>query len=170
MAIMMCGADVHGHHDVRADRALHADRGFGRKQVREAVHVAVEDGAFFFDLAEAREREDLEAARVGEHRTGPIHELVDAPQAVEDLFPGAQEKVVGVREQDLRTRVLEDLRPDVANRGLRADRHEERREDFAVQGLKAARAGAGARRFGLDTKLGSAHAGSGFRIRRRSSS
>ena len=47
------------------------------------------------------EREDLVAARVGEHRARPAHERVDAADAPEQLGARAQHQVVGVAEHDL---------------------------------------------------------------------
>ena len=61
--------------------------------------------------------------------------------------PGSEQQMIGIREQNLRARVLERLRELRLHRGLRADRHEERRLHFVVQSAK--RRGARARTGGL---------------------
>ena len=64
--------------------------------------------------------------------------------------------MVGVREQDLRARILERLRELRLHRGLRAHRHEERRLHFVVQGAKGRgpRAGAGGLRVEAEIQAG----------------
>jgi hypothetical protein len=66
-----------------------------------AVHVAAELGAFFLHVARVGQREDLEAARVGEEGLLPAGEFMDAAEALEDLGTRTQEQVIGVRQQDL---------------------------------------------------------------------
>ena len=89
-----------------------------------------------------RQRENLESARVRQHGALPAHEAVDAADAPEDLRAGPQQQVVGVREQNLRAGFLERPRQLRLHRRLRADRHEERRLHFVVQGAKGRGAGA----------------------------
>ena len=95
-------AHVEHHHDVRPDRRLHLDRRLGREEVEAAVDVAAKARAALVDGAVARQREDLIAARVGEHGPRPAHELVDAADAPEQLGPRPQQQVIGVRQQDRR--------------------------------------------------------------------
>ena len=65
---------VEHHHDVGADRGLHLDRALGREQVHALIDVAAKARALLVDRAVAGQREDLIAARVGEHRARPAHE------------------------------------------------------------------------------------------------
>eukprot|EP00850_Spirogloea_muscicola_P019822 SM000200S05812 [mRNA] locus=s200:28910:32367:- [translate_table: standard] len=81
--------------------------------------------------AEARrvERADhLEAARVGEQGAGPVHEAVEAAEAVEQRGAGAQREVVGVGQHDLAAQVGELLHGEALDGALRADGHEHGRE------------------------------------------
>jgi hypothetical protein len=48
-----------------------------------------------------RQRENLEAARVGEDRFVPADELVQAAELLDDLQPRPQKQVEGVAEDDL---------------------------------------------------------------------
>ena len=124
---------IERHHDVAADRLLRLDADLRAEQDRLPVEIALENRALLAHRARMRQRENLEPAGVGQHRAFPAHEPVDAADAPEDFRPRPQQQVIGIREQDLRARILERLRELRLHRGLRADRHEERRLHFVVQ-------------------------------------
>ena len=62
---------IERHRDVGAQRPLDLHRALGGERAVGAVDVALELDAVLGDLPEPLEREDLEAARVGEHRAAP---------------------------------------------------------------------------------------------------
>ena len=111
-----------------------------------AVDVAAKLGAVLADRARVRQREDLEAARVGEDRARPAHEAMQAADPLEQLRPRPQQQVIRVREDDRRAEPLELAERLRAHRAARADRHEDRRLDRAVQRRESARARARLRR------------------------
>src|SRR5207245_11309979 len=59
---------VERHRDVGAEGPLDLGGALGREEAARAVHVALELDAVVAHAAESREREHLEAARVGEER------------------------------------------------------------------------------------------------------
>ena len=105
------------------------------------IHVALEFRTFLVDGPAARQREDLESARIGEHRARPIHESMDAAEPLEELGTGSQHQMVGVRKQYLRAALQQVLAPLRPNRGMSAHRHEGRGKDFVMQCFEAPRAG-----------------------------
>ena len=79
------------------------------------------------------EREDLEAARVGDQRPVPAHEPVQAAGARDPLRPGRDEQVVGVAEDQLVAEPGDLVRLEPAHRPLRRERDERRRLDRPVR-------------------------------------
>ena len=126
---------------------------FRAEQDRLPVEITLEDRALLAHRARMRQREDLEPARVRQDRALPAHETVNAARAPENLRPGTQQQVVGIREQDLRARVLQRLRKLRLHRGLRADRHEERRLHLVVQRAKRRGPRARARRLRVEAEV-----------------
>jgi D-alanine-D-alanine ligase-like ATP-grasp enzyme len=88
------------------------------------------------------EREDLVAAAVGEKRAVPAGEAVQSPEPRDELGAGAQQQVVGVREQDPGADLAQVPVKDGLHRRGGADRHEDRRLDLAVRRAQQTRAGA----------------------------
>ena len=89
------------------------------------------------------ERDDLEAARVGEDRPVPAHEAVEAAEPRDPLVARTQVEVVGVGQDDRRAGVLEVVGVEGLDGGVRADRHEGRRLHDPVGQLQAPEARAG---------------------------
>ena len=127
---------VEHHHDVAADGHLRLDGELGAQPHRPPVDVALEEGPLLGHLTRVGQREDLVAARVGQHRAGPAHEPVNAAHPPKDLRPRAEQEVVGVGEKDLRPGRDERLRRLRPHRGLRPHRHEEGRLDGTVKRLE----------------------------------
>ncbi len=127
---------VEAHGDVRAERALDAHRDLGREALGGAVVDGAERDAVVVDPRRVEQREDLEAARVGEQGARPAHEAVQAAELLDQLLAGPQVQVVGVAEDDLRAERLELERVERLHRGLRADRHEDGGLDGAVRELE----------------------------------
>lgn len=149
-----CGisrAVVEGHHDVGAERALHIHRYFRREAHFGAVDRRTEAHSLLVDLAQFREAEHLEAARVREDRPLPVHEAVQVAVRGNHLRARPQHQVEGVAEHDLRTDAHELLGCHRLDGAVGADGHEGGRIDDAVaQREPAAARGAVA---GQDFKL-----------------
>ena len=90
------GAFVEGHYDVGTDAALDVDDLLGGEEMFRAVDMAAELTSLLAQLADAREREDLEAAAIGEHGAVEAVELVQAAGSLQHAGAGAQVEVVGV--------------------------------------------------------------------------
>ena len=84
----------------------------------------------------------MKAARVGEHRSPPLHELVQAAQVAHEFIAGAQIKMIGVAQHERSVDVLEMFRRESLDRRLRANRRKDRREEVAVRSGEYPRAGA----------------------------
>ena len=72
----MFGAFVEGHDDVRPQGHLNLDGSLGREEMRRAIEVRTEGNAFFCDLSQACQAENLESTGVGEQGPVPTHEAV----------------------------------------------------------------------------------------------
>ncbi len=126
---------------------MDVDCGFGREHMRVAIQVRAEQHAFFRDLAQIAEAEDLEAARIGEDRARPRHEAVQSAEFPDYFVARAEEQVIGVRQDDFGVQLAGQIAlHDAFDGGLGADGHEDRGFDDAVGGVDAssARASVGA--------------------------
>src|SRR4051812_21794887 len=84
--IRLTGNNVVELHDhVGADVSLDPHDLFRREEPPRSIDVALELDAFFADSSERCKGEDLEAAGVGEDRTVPAHELVQAAHLANEL-------------------------------------------------------------------------------------
>jgi len=88
------------------------------------------------------EREDLEAAGVGDDRPLPVHEPVQAARSRNPLRPRRDEQVVGVAEDQLIAELDHLRRLQPPDRPLRRQRDESRRLDRPVGSVDDAGAGA----------------------------
>ena len=134
---------VEGHGDVGAESDLHVHGVLGREEVAAAVQVRAEADAFVGDLAQGAEREDLEAAGVGEHGARPTDEAMQAAHAADGLVAGAQVEVIGVAEDDFGAERFERVLGDGFDGAGGADGHEDRGLDGAVGKMKLGAAAAG---------------------------
>jgi len=139
---------VEGHDDVGAEVLLNGDGLFGREAMRRAVDVTLEGHAVIVDLAGLRKRKDLKAARIGQHGTRPLHEVVQAAHITHKFVAGTQVEMIGVAQDQRGVDVLEMLGRERLDRGLRAHRCEDRREQVAVR--RGEDAGSGTVDFGGD--------------------
>ena len=109
-----------------------------------AVHVALEGDAVLRDPPQPLEREDLEAAGVGEHRAVPGGEAVQAAHVADHRLAGPEVQMVGVAEDDLRAGAAHVGGAQAADDAVGADRHERGGLDLAVgEGERAGARGAG---------------------------
>ncbi len=84
------------------------------------------------------EREDLEAAGVGDQRPLPAHEAVQATGRGDPLRPRRDEEVVGVAEDHLVAELGHLVRFEPTHRSLCRQRDEGRRLDRPVRGVQDA--------------------------------
>jgi len=96
--------------------------------------VTLEGHAVIVYFAGLRERENLEAAGIGEHGTRPLHEPVQAAQVAHKFVAGTQIKMISVGEHQRGIDIFEMFGRKRFDRGLRADRREERHEQIAMRG------------------------------------
>ena len=69
--VVRTGALVERHDDVGPELLLKGNRLLGGEAAHRAVQVGAEGDPLVIHLASGSQREDLEAARVGEDRPGP---------------------------------------------------------------------------------------------------
>ena len=141
---------IEDHADVGTERGLDLEHAARSHACGRAVEVRAIVDTGVVDLLEAAQAEDLIAAGVGEDRTGPAHERVDAPNLAHALGPGAMREVVRVGEHDLRADLAQLVGEHALDRAVGADRHEARSLDGAVCGPQASGAGVGGGVFGED--------------------
>ncbi len=121
-------ADVEAHRDVRAELRLHLGDHLRREPRLRAVVDRPEGDALLVDAGDrVAQREDLEAAGVGQDRPVPAHERVQAAELRDQVGAGAEMQVVRVAEQDLRPGRAHLVGVQALDGRLRADRHERRR-------------------------------------------
>jgi hypothetical protein len=86
--------------------------------------------------------EDLIAARVREHRAIPAHKLVQPPHLLNQGSAGLQHQVIGVRQNDLRARILHLGWGCTLNGSLGGAKNKRRRLNRAMGRFQLAEAGA----------------------------
>jgi hypothetical protein len=97
-----------------------------------------EGHALFGDLAQMRQTPDLKAARVGQDRSIPAHEIVQTAMQLDDFQIWSQPEVKSISQDDLCAQGLEFVRAHGLDHAVRADRHEHRCLDNAMFGFQHA--------------------------------
>ena len=92
-----------------------------------AVEMRLERHAVRIELAQLRQRHDLEAAGIGQDRAGPVHEPMQSAESRDALRAGTQHQVIGVAEHDAGARGAHRVGGHRLHRAGGADRHEGRR-------------------------------------------
>ena len=146
-------ADVEHHLDVGTESLLDVDGDLRREAVRRPVVDALEGDTVVVDLR--IEREDLEAARVGEGEPVPAGEPTEPTEPFDEIGPRPQHQVVGVAEHDLRADALVVGGAQVLDRAACAHRHEQRGGVAAA--CRRRRAGASGAVGGVDVELDGVH-------------
>ncbi len=153
------GALVEDEGDVGAEGRLDLHRYLRRDEQLGAVAIGLEARALLGDLdpgavlaagaaaaldlvgdAAVGQREDLEAAGVGDQRPFPAHEAVQPAGGGDPLRPRRDEQVVGVAEDQLVAELGDLLGFEPAHRPLRRQRDEGRRLDRPVRRVDNTRA------------------------------
>ena len=152
---------VEDEREIRAQRGLDLHRGLGRHEALGAVEVGAEAHAALLDGERSRpgaaavrraaldlvgdgavaHREDLKAARVGDDRPAPAHEVVQAAEARDALVAGVEEQVEGVAEDDVVAERRDLGRQHPLDRRLGRQGHEGGRAHLAVGGAQDPGAG-----------------------------
>ena len=132
------GAFVKRHDNVGAQKPLDFHRAFGRQHMFRPVEMALERHALFGDFAQRRQAHHLIPAAVGQYRAVPARKLVQPTQPRHTFRAGPQHQMVGVAQDDVRTRCAHFGRAHRLYRGGGADGHEGRRANFAAHHLNAA--------------------------------
>ena len=140
---------VEDEREVGAQRGLDLHRRLGAHELLGAVEVGAEAHALLLDREDApgavrphrrapldlvgdgavAHREDLEAARVGDDRRAPAHELVQAAEALDELVAGIEEQVERVPQDHVVAEVRDLVREQALDGGLRRQRDERGRAD-----------------------------------------
>ena len=137
-------AFIERHDDVGADDPLRIDVVFRRENVPGAVDVRLEDAALFGEFPALGEREDLEAAAVGQDGPVPRGEGVEAAGPAQDVEAGAQVEMVCVAQDDLGLDVFFEFFMENALHGADGPhRHEDGGFNRTVVGGDPAEPGAG---------------------------
>ena len=140
--IVLCGVLhtlIKGHGDGRAQVRLDLHTLFRAHEDPVSVQMGRKGHALFGDLAQLGQAEHLKSAAIGQDGAVPAGELVQAAHVGHQLVAGAQMKVVGVAEHDLRTDILQVLCRQAALDGTcRCDVLERRGLHGAVHGLELA--------------------------------
>ena len=84
-AVVRWRALIQSHDDVCAKIFLHRDAMFRGEAVLAAVNMRAEGHAVRIDFADVAQRKDLEAARVREDGTGPLHKFMQAAKIADEL-------------------------------------------------------------------------------------
>lgn len=91
--------------------------------------MALEGHALFVELAQARQRHDLEAAAVGQDRPFPADELVQPAKPGDPFGARAQHQVIGIAQNDIGAQIAHLVEIHRLDRADGTDRHEGRRTD-----------------------------------------
>jgi hypothetical protein len=125
------------HGDVGAKQPLHLDSAFRRKRHAVAVDMRAEGYSLFGDLAQLRERHDLEAAGVGQHRAVPAGKGLQAAERRDTLGAGPQHQVVGIAEHDVGAGFAHVAPVQALHGSGRSNRHERGRPHHPVRRRQA---------------------------------
>ena len=97
--------------------------------------------ALFGDLTQLGKAEHLKTAAIGQDRLVPVHEFVQPTHLLHQIRTGANIQVIGIAQNDLRTDLFDLRRRHPLDRGLCADRHEDRGLNRAMAGFEDTAAG-----------------------------
>ena len=141
---------IENHRDRRIEKILDLDGPFRRQQMTGSVNVRTEGHPLFRERPQIRERHDLKAAGIGQHRAGPAHEGAQAAKRGHGLGAWPQHEVIGVSENDLRTGPFHRVNGHALHGPGRSHRHECRGVDDTVRRRQLSAPGASAGRQDLE--------------------
>ena len=136
-------AFIKGHGDVTAQIFLGMNGHLRRKELFRAVQERAEMHALFRDFSHSSQAEYLESAAISQDALGPIHEMMQLARFLDQLCARAQEEMIGIRQDDLRSHILQFFRRHGLHRRLRPYGHEHRCFKCTMWRVEKARASAG---------------------------
>ena len=92
---------IEHHHDIGADGLLRFDTALRAQSNQGVVDIAGKFGVLLVERPASRQRKYLVTARIGQHRSRPIHESVDSAEFFKDLEARAQKQVIRIGQEDL---------------------------------------------------------------------
>src|SRR5438128_11130487 len=95
--------------------------------MRAAIQMRLKSNTVIADLAQRAETEDLITAAVGQDRSVPSHELMQAAQFCNGFMAWPQGEMVRIAKQNHNMQVSYLIRRNTLHGRLRSDRHEDRR-------------------------------------------
>jgi hypothetical protein len=115
---------IKGNGNIWSERLLHLNRAFRCEEVHGAIEVTAELRTLFVNAHQRPKGDHLEATRVSQDRSIPLHEFVKAAEALHPLMSWAQIEVIGIRKDDLGAERLQIFWVERLHCGVRADGHE----------------------------------------------
>ena len=97
------------------------------------VDMRAESHALFVELAQLRQRHDLETAGIRQDRPRPAGKIVQSAEFCNPFSARAQHQVIGVAENDIGAKLGNLIHIHGLDRARRADRHEGGRADSAAR-------------------------------------
>ncbi len=97
---------VQGHDDIGAQFFLGVHDRLRRESLQATVDVRAKGDAVRIDLAHVGQAKDLVAARIGQDRPIPVHELVQPAHALHEVGARAQKEVIGIGQDKPSTKLL----------------------------------------------------------------
>ena len=133
---------VESHHDVGTDDALCVHHVLWGKDMFASVDMRTELATFLSQLTDTGERENLETTTVGEDRTLPAIESMQAACCLHDLKSWTEVEVIGIAQDNLSLHLVAKLvEVDSLHRTYGSHRHEDWSLDLSVVGGDDASAG-----------------------------
>ena len=127
MPVIRVGAFIENHDDICAEIFLNGNGLLRREAMRGTVNVTLEGHAVVVNFARLRKREDLKAARIGQHGIVPLHKVMQSAHIAHEFITGAQIKMIGVAQHQRGIDTFELFRCKHFDRSLRAHRREDGR-------------------------------------------
>jgi len=134
VSVVWHGTLVEHHGYIRAKHLLYLDNLLRRQPMLRPVNVRAKGHARLVYAAEPLQGEHLKATTIGQDRTRPGHEAVQAPQALDQVRTRTQVKMVGVTEDHRRAQLGQIPRGEALDGGLRSHGAKHRRGDKPMGG------------------------------------
>jgi hypothetical protein len=127
---------VKRHRNIRSKILLHLHGNLRRQKFSGTVNMRLEHHPIVGDLVDLRQGVNLEPAAVGQNRTIPVHKPMQTAGISDNLRSRPQKKMIGIGKDDLCAALLQFVRRNPLHRRLRPNRHENRRLNHAMRGMK----------------------------------
>ena len=149
------GAFIELHGNVCAEQiGLYFDAACRRETMLRAINEAAERHAVHINFAKQRQRPNLEASTICEHRAGPFAKGVQTAQFFDALSTWAQHQVISVAKNDIGARLMDLIHVKRFDRARGSDRHESWRANVAARRFQPPRSRCAIRSFNREIKYG----------------